>query len=288
MDHNKKYNKQIELFYDYDDYQVDIYSVLDSIKEFKSTGICINRTNFIVSYHKIYDFNKVDVPIQIFSGSPKSYHRKSLNINEITNLNLLKETHNIILFIHSIYIINLSREINDNKLIINYLQKEFEIGKSMNSKGIVFHVGKQVNLSKELALNTMKSNILDILDLATENTPFILETPAGQGTELLTTYQEFSDFYSDIMSYNIAKNRFKICIDTCHVFAAGVDPYKYIENWIFDYGKETIALIHFNDSCGKFGCKKDRHKTPGEGFIGSNMKNIYNLCLEHNLYLVYE
>ena len=217
MDHNKKYNKQIELFYDYDDYQVDIYSVLDSIKEFKSTGICINRTNFIVSYHKIYDFNKVDVPIQIFSGSPKSYHRKSLNINEITNLNLLKETHNIILFIHSIYIINLSREINDNKLIINYLQKEFEIGKSMNSKGIVFHVGKQVNLSKELALNTMKSNILDILDLATENTPFILETPAGQGTELLTTYQEFSDFYSDIMSYNIAKNRFKICIDSLKI-----------------------------------------------------------------------
>ena len=90
------------------------------------------------------------------------------------------------------------------------------------------------------------------------------------------------------MKYEIAKKRFKICIDTCHVFAAGNDPYEYIDNWINEYGKETIALIHFNDSCGKQGCKKDRHKTPGEGEIGKKMSNIYELCKKNNLYLIYE
>ena len=279
----------IDLFYDEENYNIHVISILDSIQSFKKTGVSINRTNFFNTYNKIKNKYSNTLPIQIFTGSPKSYYRKPLDKTEIKNFNLLKlQNSKIKIFIHSIYIINLSRDISLNQQLNNYLEKEFMIGKTINSHGIVFHVGKEINMGKEKAIEKMKFNILNILDLATSSTPFILETPAGQGTELLTTYEDFSDFYNDIMSYNISKKRFKICIDTCHVFASGIDPFKYIENWIFDYGSDSIALIHFNDSCGKFGCKKDRHEIPGNGYIGKNMENIYNLCIEHNLNLVYE
>ena len=144
---------------------------------------------------------------------------------------------------------------------------------------------KEVKMGKELAIQNMKQNILEILNLASNSSPFILETPAGQGIELLITYQEFSDFYKDIIKFD-TKNKFKICIDTCHVFAAGNDPYDYIQNWIIDHGKESIALIHFNDSCGKQGCKKDRHKTPGEGEIGKKCIIFMNF-VKNIIYILY-
>ena len=280
-----KYNKHIKLLYDEtEEYNNKLKSILELVN-YKNLGICINRSNLFDICENISNKNNIKT-IQIFTGSPKSYQRKNLDKNEENKILQIKEKYDMKIYIHSIFIINLSR--NFNNLINNYLQLEFNIANKIKSNGVVFHVGKQVTLSKKEAMCNMKINILDILEYATVNTPLILETPAGQGTELLTTYQEFSEFFEEISSYNIAKNKFKICIDTCHVFASGIDPFTYIQNWIFDYGSDTIALIHFNDSCGPKGCKKDRHQIPGNGYIGKNMENIYNLCLQFNLDLVFE
>ena len=177
----KNYNKHIEIFYNYDLYQKEIFPILETIKKYKSIGICINRTNLIDSYKKIYEFKNENVPIQIFTGSPKSYKRKSIDKKELSQiLSLQNDKYYLTIFIHSIYIINLSRDIHINKNVFEYLKKEFEISHIIKSKGVVFHVGKEVKMGKELAIQNMKQNILEILNLASNSSPFILETPAGQ------------------------------------------------------------------------------------------------------------
>lgn len=65
----------------------------------------------------------------------------------------------------------------------------------------------------------MKKNLLECLPLATKECPLLLETPAGQGTETLKAMKDFIEFVAEI-----ADERLRICLDTCHVFACGHKP----------------------------------------------------------------
>ena len=68
--------------------------------------------------------------------------------------------------------------------------------------------------------------------------------------------------------------RFGVCLDTCHVFAAGYDlrtPTAYRRTWeAFDaaVGRERLLAIHANDSHGELGSRRDRHAHLGEGRLG--------------------
>jgi deoxyribonuclease-4 len=92
----------------------------------------------------------------------------------------------------------------------------------------------------------------------------ILETPAGQGTELLRTWEEFFGFVRRFGG----DPRLRVCIDTCHVFAAGEDPVVYVERAIRECEPGLVRLIHFNDSKGAAGSCVDRHEFVGAGHIG--------------------
>jgi deoxyribonuclease IV len=95
--------------------------------------------------------------------------------------------------------------------------------------------------------------------VATEGCPLLLETPAGQGSEVLTNSTDFLEFIQAQEQPHL-----KICVDTCHVFSAGENPHEYIKK----VPKEQLKLIHFNDSKEGQGCCKDRHEFPGLGKVG--------------------
>ena len=84
------------------------------------------------------------------------------------------------------------------------------------------------------------------------------------------------------------KKKCKICVDTCHVFASGYDPLIYLTNIQYNH-PGSIALVHFNDSKGEKGCRKDRHAFPGDGHIGiDKMREIAEWCVEHKIPMIYE
>ena len=77
----------------------------------------------------------------------------------------------------------------------------------------------------------------------------------------------------DVNGQSIARN-VKICIDTCHLFAAGdynISKISEIKRFKRDFSKEIglkyIKLIHLNDSRHDFGCRKDAHEIIGMGYI---------------------
>ena len=115
---------------------------------------------------------------------------------------------------------------------------------------------------------------------------FTIETSAGQGTEVCTTIQEFMDFYDRFTQEQRVK--IKICIDTCHVFAAGHEALDYLEKWHKRF-PGSIVLVHYNDSKEPLGKKKDRHAYPGDGHIGKNkMLKIADFCMKNNFPMVIE
>ena len=118
---------------------------------------------------------------------------------------------------------------------------------------------------------------------ATAACPILLETPAGQGTELLRTWDEFFGFVR-----GIADPRLQVCIDTCHVFATGADPAEYLGRAVRE-ASGVVRLVHFNDSKGARGSCVDRHAPPGEGEIGLvKMAEIAAIAAAGDIPCVYE
>ncbi|MEX0890891.1 MAG: deoxyribonuclease IV [Gemmatimonadota bacterium] len=102
------------------------------------------------------------------------------------------------------------------------------------------------------------------------DTVVLLETTAGAGRVLGATFEELADMLERMSPE--ARARMGVCLDTCHVWAAGYD---LVADWDdvfarFDdvLGLERLRLFHLNDSVGQLGSRRDRHAWIGDGTIG--------------------
>ncbi len=222
-------------------------------------------------------------PSQIFLGGPQSSNLKAEDADMVACAEYVSK-HDLRVFVHSQYIINLATRNESDNWHLDLLKKNLVIANKAGLKGVVVHVGKSTKLAKSVAVDNMRQNILECLEAATEECPLLLETPAGQGTELLTKVQEFVEFVRDIDD-----PRLKICLDTCHVFAAGCDPMTYL-NTLNDQGLlGKLVLVHFNDSKECCGSCKDRHELPGLGHIGLEKLTAFAArCTELEVPMVFE
>ena len=129
----------------------------------------------------------------------------------------------------------------------------------------------------------MTTHLREILPLMTETCPLLLETPAGQGTELLAgRMDQFNDY---CLSLGLG-----ICIDTCHVFAAGIHPFDYVsETLTHPAWSHMVRLVHLNDSVKPFGSHVDRHAPFGGGLIGmTDLLNIAQMVNDAEIPMVNE
>jgi deoxyribonuclease-4 len=242
----------------------------------------------LLSLKKFYYLCYFQLPCQIFTGSTKGWKRPERDYTiEKETLDYVTEN-NIKFFIHSIYLINFGRPKEECEKSIECLTYDLNVGKELGSKGVVVHVGKALKMGKDIATENMYNNIINMLEYINPSCPLIIESPAGQGTELLTSYKEFSDFYNRFNKEQ--KEKIKICIDTCHIFSAQVEhtPTEYIIKWNEEH-PGSLIIVHFNDSQGGAGCCKDRHRQPGLGLIGlEELDKVEKYCTDNNIPMVLE
>lgn len=229
------------------------------------------------------------LPGQIFLHGNQSATIKIID-QEITEINNLIENTKLPIYVHAPYTINPSKpwtkkDPKDQTWGIRLLRDQLSVSRAMGFRGVIFHIGKSMELSISEGLDRMEGTIRSVLDQASEQCPLMLETPVGAGTELCHRIEDLSKFYS---RFN-RKNIFKICIDTCHVFVAGYDPFEYIKDWAELQGVDTIGLVHFNDSRNKFGCRADGHAPCGQGNIGARkLGQISTWCRKRKIPMVTE
>jgi deoxyribonuclease-4 len=98
----------------------------------------------------------------------------------------------------------------------------------------------------------------------------LLETTAGQGGNLGWNFEQLAAMLARLRP----AERFGVCLDTCHVFAAGYDirtPKAYrrtMEQFDAIIGLDRLGVIHINDSKRDLGSRVDRHEHIGQGKIG--------------------
>lgn len=194
-------------------------------------------------------------------------------------------------FVHSPYTINLCKETEGDKYI-KMLIDDLVIGLDLGLKGVVVHVGKACGNPKGYEM--MVRNTVIVLKsyeyIAKQKLkdasmcPLLLETPAGQGTELLTTPKEFIDFITTVRKHLDNPMTLKICVDTCHVFASGYEPIDYIKQ----IDPDDLPLIHFNGSKDKKGSKKDRHEFFTSMISVESMLEVYKYAIQHSISMTKE
>ncbi len=101
-------------------------------------------------------------------------------------------------------------------------------------------------------------------------TKILLETTAGQGNCIGHRFEHIAAILNKVKK----PSRFGVCLDTCHIFAAGYDirtakTYKATMKEFEDtIGFKNLIAIHLNDSKKDLGTRVDRHEHLGHGFIG--------------------
>ena len=238
------------------------------------------------SYFEKKEINKTK-PVQIFSGSPKFWRRPNFNEEDVDATKIYINTHHLRVFVHSIYLINLCKSIEEFKKNAHpCLVWELDTGNRMGFRGVVVHCGKSLKMELSAALENMYTNLHELLPFVQNECPLLLETSSGQGSETCWKLEDLMAFYNRFTKEE--RTKIKICVDTCHVFAAGHDPEEFILQFEKNF-PNSIVLVHFNDSKEAKGEKKDRHERPGKGKIGlAKMTEVARWCFSHQIPMIME
>lgn len=194
---------------------------------------------------------------------------------------LIKEyitTHNIQLYIHAPYVWNFAQDpdATDDAWWIRGMIRSLKVADKIGAKGCVLHMGKSVKLPIDQAKQYFITSLQAVIQQQKERgiqAKVIVETAAGQGTELFATKDGTLDTLAELASHfsNDDWNHIAFCVDTCHIFAAGYPvSADFWTEWQAKIGLEKLAVIHVNDSVGDMGCKKDRHAALKHGKIPPN------------------
>ncbi len=220
--------------------------------------------------------------VQIFVKSNRSWAVKPLTEEDVARFKAKAAETNIHPVVgHTSYLLNLAspKEFlwhrSRDTLIV-----ELERCEMLAVPYLVLHPGSHVGTGEEVGLARV-AQALGEVHAATSGfrTRILLETTAGQGTNLGYCFEHLAW----LLEHTPEGERLGVCLDTCHVFAAGYElctPEGYGATMVaFDQivGLERLQAIHLNDSQHDLGSRRDRHEHIGKGFIGlAGFRNVLN------------
>ena len=211
--------------------------------------------------------------IQVFASNPRGWAMPDPNrdADELFKSKALEL--NIETYVHAPFLINLgSPTVSTYENSVASTAYSLKRGREIGSKGVVIHTGSAVDEGHiEKAWKQINKGMMPVLKKLTDEDPWLLLEPtAGQGQSLVKKLDDLTKYF-DAREWH---PKVGVCLDTCHVFAAGHDIAKKggmtqtLDLLVSLVGIERIQLIHANDSMDVCGALKDRHQNLGDGEIG--------------------
>ncbi len=213
--------------------------------------------------------------LQIFTRNQRQWKAAPLTGDEITAFQEAWQANGgMPVASHASYLINLgsSKEEQATKSIGAFVD-ELARCAALGIPHLVFHPGSHGGAGVEAGLANVTKNLDRVIEQAGDDcasVTILLETTAGQGTGLGYRFEELAW----ILENSQYQDRLAVCVDTCHIFAAGYDirtPETYEATFAeFDrlIGIDRIRFFHLNDSKKELGSRVDRHEHIGKGHIG--------------------
>ncbi|RST19463.1 deoxyribonuclease IV [Streptomyces sp. WAC05374] len=179
-------------------------------------------------------------------------------------------------YVHAPYLINFGSHTEATvDFSVASLRHSLRRARAIGALGVVVHTGSATGgRPRQEALAQVRERLLPLLDeLDHDDDPFLLlESTAGQGASLCSRTWDFGPYFEALDAHP----RLGICLDTCHIFAAGHDltgehgVRQTLDLLVDTVGEGRLKLIHANDSKDVVGAHKDRHANIGAGHIGAD------------------
>lgn len=210
--------------------------------------------------------------LQIFTRNQRQWHPKPLTEEEIERYFKSWQEHNkMVVASHASYLVNLaSGKPELRRKSIEAFVEELRRCHQLSIPFVVMHPGSHTGDGPEHGLERFVSALDETIDQAESDTMILVETTAGQGTGLGSSFSELGF----IRSRSRFPDKIGVCLDTCHIFAAGYDIrtaegyQKTMQEFDREIGLAHLHFFHLNDSKKELGSRVDRHEHIGEGCIG--------------------
>jgi len=211
--------------------------------------------------------------LQIFVKSSSQWRARPLTSGETEAFqNTCRASGIVFTVAHSSYLINLgARDQALWRRSIEACAEELRRCDALGIPGLILHPGVHKGAGEEEGLKRIAWGLDQVLE-ETRNlrVQIILEATAGQGTVLGYRFEHLARLF-ELVQRN---KRLGLCLDTCHLFAAGYDLRteegyeRTMESFDRIVGLHHLKVLHLNDSKKPLGSRVDRHEHIGKGFLG--------------------
>ena len=209
--------------------------------------------------------------IQIFASSPRAWKFRELKPEIVAKFHEGAEKTGIApVFIHGSYLVNVAGAAPEMlEKSIACLVRNMEVAAEIGAAGVVFHAGSHKGKGFDAVIGPATDTLKRVLDESPDGPLLLVENSAGRKTQLGGAFEEIGEMLNRVDS-----DRFKVCLDTEHCFAAGYDisDADGIESAMSEFdeyiGLDNLVVVHANDAKVEMGSGVDRHENIGEGYIG--------------------
>lgn len=208
--------------------------------------------------------------LQFFTRNPRGGKAKAIDQQDVDRYIELAKEHNFGKVVaHAPYTLNpcskeqKTRDFAHMAMTDDLARMEYIPGNYYN-----FHPGSHVGQGTEAGI-AMISDMLNDIMKPEQTTTVLLETMAGKGSEIGSTFEELRAIIDRVE----LKEKIGVCLDTCHVHDAGYDIVNDLDGVLEEFdrviGLEYLKALHINDSKNPREAHKDRHDVIGGGYIGT-------------------
>jgi deoxyribonuclease-4 len=175
---------------------------------------------------------------------------------------------------HALYLCNLAAPDDDvYAKSVAALRNTMEVASAIGADGVVFHVGSHLGSGFEHGLERVVPALEQVLELSTGETWLLMENSAGTGGTIGRSVDELAAIFERLDRHP----RLGICLDSCHLYASGVDVTDpgaldaCLDEVDATMGLDRLRALHVNDSAMPLGSNRDRHANMGEGLLGEKL-----------------
>lgn len=206
---------------------------------------------------------------QFFTRNPRGSKAKAIDEKDVAKFNALaKENHFPCILAHAPYTLNAcSDKAQTRKFAWETMADDLKRMEYTPHNLYNFHPGSHVGQGIEQGIAYIAA-MLNELMTKDQTTTVLLETMAGKGSEVGSTFEELKA----IIDETKRDKKLGVCLDTCHIFDGGYDIVHDLDGVIREFdrviGLDRLKAIHINDSKNEAESHKDRHEKIGDGHIG--------------------
>ncbi len=224
--------------------------------------------------------NKIGLnSMQVFTKNQRQWIAKPLDMDDVQEYKENMKKFGIrITVAHASYLVNLAAPADENfKKSVDSMVHELERCDALDIPYLIFHPGAHMGKGEDYGLKRIVQGLDEIISRFNGKAKITIETTAGQGSNLGYKFEQIQYMIENVSD----KDRIRVCMDTCHIFAAGYELRsrngyeKTMEEFENTVGFKNLVAVHLNDSEKALGSRVDRHAQIGYGYIGrQGMKNI--------------